>query len=144
MGRICSWHAAFSHLFLIFVSLYCHRVERNTPGGVSGDCFFYLLAVLLLSPAAGLPCCSQDQAFPAPSSLSFPSFFFFFKLLGERHAAGASQADISMGYAEHVCVNPVSSDPSSPFLYCSKLRCHLDTMAKWKPWIAGATVSCLQ
>lgn len=81
MGRICSWHAAFSHLFLIFVSLYCHRVERNTPGGVSGDCFFYLLAVLLLSPAAGLPCCSQDQAFPVPSSLSFPSFFVF-KLLG--------------------------------------------------------------
>jgi len=40
---------------------------------------------------------------------------------------------------------PLPSDTPSPLLlHCSNLRCHLDTMAKCKPWIAGRTVSCLQ
>lgn len=83
-------------LVVIIFCLYCNRVEGKAPGEVSGDCFFYLLAVLLL--------------ICLPSSLVLALSLLFFLAAGicrGRDAAGASQAGIAVGYAEPVCVHPV-------------------------------------
>lgn len=130
-------------LFLIFVSIATGWREKLQEkylvivflSAGSAVAFSYCWAALLL----------MGSGLPVPSSLPFPSFFF--KAAGIRRGKDAADAGIAVGYAEPICVNPVlslPSDPPSPLLPCSNLRCHLNTMAKWKPWLAGGAVSCLQ
>lgn len=138
-----SAHGVQAFLFVFNFCLYCNRVERKTPREVSGD-------FLSAGSAVAFSCCwaallLMGSGLPVPSSLPFPSFFF--KAAGIRRGKDAADAGIAVGYAEPICVNPVlslPSDPPSPLLPCSNLRCHLNTMAKWKPWLAGGAVSCLQ
>lgn len=133
MGRSCSRRAGFSRLFLIFVSIAAGWREKHQER--------YLVIVFLSAGSAVAELASQ---FPRPCP--FPPFFFLAAgICRGRDAAGTSQAGIAVGYAEPVCVNPVlslPSGPSSPLLPCSKLRCHLYTMAEWLPWGAGASPAC--